>query len=223
MPNEAPAIDWAADVKRYVPDADNGAIAGLVRYCLVALKTRDTPVVSFGNPAEIRRVRENFCKKTLGLAEPDGVLDAAIARVGQRMGETSSRNRVTAYYLLAEHFGKLGLFGVAAAVTKEAVAPVAKLAEAVRGGFAPRPAPAGSDGFIGYAMLVGALGAGGMLFAAIAGSYIGGRFDAEPPPPPAAPAPAEPVPAELAPAAEAAAPADPESAATVSEVVEGRP
>lgn len=220
MSNEAPAIDWAADVKRYVPDADNGAIAGLVRYCLVALKTREAPVVSFGNPAELRRVRETFCKQTLGLTEPDAVLDEAIAGVGKRMSDTSSRHRVTAYYLLAEHFGKLGMFGVAAAVAKEAVAPVAKLAEVVRGGFGPRAAPAGSGDFIGFAVVIGALAAGGMLFAAIAGSFIGGRFDAEPPPPPPPPAA---VPAAPAPVVEAAPPVAPEGADVDSAVVEGQP
>ena len=74
MSNEAPATDWAADVKRYVPAADSGAIAGLVRHCLVSQKTREAPLVSFGMPAETRSVRENFCKKTLGLSDSDGAL-----------------------------------------------------------------------------------------------------------------------------------------------------
>ncbi len=68
MSNEAPAIDWADDVKRYVPSADNGAIAGIVHHSMVALKTRDASLVSFGNPAETRRVRESFCRED---ARPD--------------------------------------------------------------------------------------------------------------------------------------------------------
>jgi hypothetical protein len=31
------AEDWAADVKNYVPSADDKAIAGIVRYCGIAL------------------------------------------------------------------------------------------------------------------------------------------------------------------------------------------
>ena len=31
------AEDWAADVKKYVPSADDKAIAGIVRYCGIAL------------------------------------------------------------------------------------------------------------------------------------------------------------------------------------------
>lgn len=241
-------------------------------------------------------MREKFCKKKLALEEADDVIDAAIAAVGERMSDTTFRNRVTVYYLLAEHFDKLGLFGGAssagaaaavaapvatlaalgaatapeseaepdaapeaaldaasapepeaepnsapgaeiepapepeAAAAAEA-APVAPLAAAtipagVRGVYtlrSTRPAPGGmaaaggaGDGFAGLAVAVFA-GAGLiMLFAAIAGSYIGGRFDSDPPPPPAAAA----VPA--APAA-AATPVIPEGAGIVSEVVEGRP
>ena len=48
MSNAAPAIDWADDVKRYAPNADNDVIAGIVSHSLVALKTRDSAVVSFG-------------------------------------------------------------------------------------------------------------------------------------------------------------------------------
>ena len=33
--------NWAADVKRYVPNADEKAIAGIVRYCGIALQKRD--------------------------------------------------------------------------------------------------------------------------------------------------------------------------------------
>jgi hypothetical protein len=125
MSNEAPAIDWADDVKRYVPSADNGAIAGIVHHSMVALKTRDASLVSFGNPAETRRVRESFCKKTLGLTDPDAALDSAIAAVGQRMSDSTSPHRVTAYYLLADHFDKLGQFRAAATPSAEAARPLA--------------------------------------------------------------------------------------------------
>lgn len=214
MSNEAPAIDWAADVRRYVPNAENGVIAGIVNYCLIALKTRAAPLVSFGDPSETRRVRENFCKKTLGLTETDDEIDAAIAAVGNRMSDTTSRHRVTAYYLLAEHFGKLEMFSKAA--VSEVGAPVAKLAAAVRGAYVARAAPGGSDGFIGFALLVGGVAAGLMLFAVIAGSFIGGRFDKAPPAPAEAPAPAAAV-------AEPAAPAIPEGAGVIFELVDGKP
>ena len=221
MSEDQMPTDWAADVKRYVPDADDGVIAAIVRYCGIALRTRDASLVSFTDPAETDRVRENYCKKKLGLTDPDPVLDAAIAKVGERMSDTTFRNRVTVYYLLAEHFGKLGLFG-AAPVAAVAAAPVAAaplaaapLAAAaipagVRG--VARPRPGGSDdGFFGLAALVFGAGATIMLLAAIGGSYVAGRFDTAPPAPPPAPV-AQPAP-----------PAIPEGAGIVSEVIEGRP
>ena len=114
------AEDWAANVKKYVPDADDGIIAGIVRYCGIALQKRDSSLVSFGDPAETKRVRENFLKKKLALTDSDESLDKAIADVGTRMKGESFRNRVTVYYLLAEAFGKLDLFAKKAAASKAA-------------------------------------------------------------------------------------------------------
>ena len=104
------AEDWAADVKKYVPDADAKAIAGIVRYCGIALQKRDSSLVSFSDKAELTRVRDNFLKKKLGLSIPDPELDQAIMDVSNRMKGDRSKNRVTTYYLLAEKFGKLSAF-----------------------------------------------------------------------------------------------------------------
>lgn len=237
MSEEKAPTDWAADVKRYVPDADDGVIAKIVSYCGIALRTRDASMVSFTDAKETDRVRENYCKKKLGLEEPDDVLDAAIAAVGKRMSDTNFRNRVTVYYLLAEHFGKLSLFGGAAAaatvvplmaappeatppapVADAPAAPVAPqaLAGAPAAGVGAAAGSAGGGGFMGYAAVVFVGAAAIMLFAAIAGSYVAGRFDKEAPPPAAPAAPAAPV---AAPAPVAV----PEGAGIISEVVEGRP
>ncbi len=172
---EAPAIDWADDVKRYVPAADNGAIAGLVRHCLVSQKTREAPLVSFGQPSETRSVRENFCKKTLGLTESDGALDAAIASVGARMSDTTSRHRVTAYYLLAEHFGKLEQFAATAAATPPApvAAPLAPWAATMFDGPPPSTASGGPSTDLMFAAAVGLSGGALALCAAVA-STAGG-------------------------------------------------
>lgn len=277
MADDKAPTDWAADVKRYVPDADDAVIAKIVSYCGIALRTRDASMVSFSDKTETDRVREKFCKKKLALEDSDDVIDAAIAKVGERMSDTKYRNRVTVYYLLAEHFGKLGLFAgkpkagksapdagtagagakvvpiapLAAAAATVAAAPSPPVPEAPPASPAPAPTPtppeapasvapmaaasmpsasrsaaaphvvgpasAGGSGggFIGLAaaMFVG-LGAI-MIVSAIAGSYIGGRFDTEVPPPAAPAAPVAPV--------EPAAPVIPKGAGIVSEVVEGRP
>lgn len=105
------AEDWSIDVRKYVPDADASVIAAIVRYCGIALQNRDSSLVSFSDPAETDRVRENYLKKKLGLTESDDVLDEAIAEVGERMKADPTKNRVTVYYLLAERLRRLSVFG----------------------------------------------------------------------------------------------------------------
>jgi hypothetical protein len=103
--------DWAADVKKYAPDADDTQIAGIVRHCGIALHKTDSSLVSYSDPAELARVRDGFLKKKLARTEDDAALDAAIATVGEKLKGVNHKNRVTVYYLLADHFGQLGLFG----------------------------------------------------------------------------------------------------------------
>ncbi len=105
------AEDWAADVKKYAPDADPKVIAGIVRYCGIALQKRDSSLVSMSDKTETARVRDNFLKKKLGLTDSDADLDKAIAAVGETMKADRTKNRVTVYYLLAARYGKLATFG----------------------------------------------------------------------------------------------------------------
>jgi outer membrane protein OmpA-like peptidoglycan-associated protein len=150
------AKDWASDVKKFVPDADDGVIAGIVRYCGIALQKPDSSLVSYGDPVELGRVRNNFLKKKLALTDSDDVLDAAIARVGERMKGVNFKNRVTVYYLLLEDLGLLHLFakkgtaaangtsGVAAGVAAAGAAAVTAAAPAapVVKAEAPKPVAA---------------------------------------------------------------------------------
>lgn len=105
------AEDWSIDVRKYAPSASSNVVDAIVRYCGIALQNRDSSLVSFNDEAEVGRVRENYLKKKLGLASPDTELNAAIAAVGERMKGDRTKNRVTVYYLLAEHFRKLSIFG----------------------------------------------------------------------------------------------------------------
>ena len=104
------AENWAADVKKYVPNANEKAIDGIVRHCGIALQKRDSSLVSFTDKEEVGRVRNNFLKKKLALTNSDAELDKAIMLVGDKMKDDRTRNRVTVYYLLADHFGKLSTF-----------------------------------------------------------------------------------------------------------------
>lgn len=105
------AEDWSIDVRKYAPSASSNVIDAIVRYCGIALQSRDSSLVSFSDDVEVGRVRENYLKKKLGLTNPDAELNAAIAAVGERMKGDRTKNRVTVYYLLAEHFRKLSIFG----------------------------------------------------------------------------------------------------------------
>jgi outer membrane protein OmpA-like peptidoglycan-associated protein len=121
------ADKWLDDVRKYAADADENIVAGIVRYCGIALRKVDSSLVSFSDSKETDRVRENFLKKKLGLTDSDATLDAAIAKVGERMKADRTKNRVTVYYLLADQFSKLGLFAGA----KKAAAGAAVAAAAV--------------------------------------------------------------------------------------------
>jgi hypothetical protein len=105
------ATDWASDVKKYAPGADDKTIAGIVKYCGIALQKKDSSLVSFGDKDEVARVRNNFLKKKLGLTQSDAELDQGITAVSEKMKADRTKNRVTVYYLLADHFGKLPTFG----------------------------------------------------------------------------------------------------------------
>ncbi len=101
--------DWAADVKKYVPGADDEAIAGVIRHCGIALQSQDASLVSFGDPEEVGRVKASFLGKKLGVTD-EAAMDAAIDAVAKTLTGVHRKNRVTVYYLLADHFGKLDLF-----------------------------------------------------------------------------------------------------------------
>lgn len=105
------AEDWLVDVRKYVADAEEAVVAAIVKYCGISLQSRDSSLVAMSDKKERELVRENFLKKKLGLTAPDAELDAAVISVGQVMKADRTKNRVTVYYLLAEHFGSLGIFG----------------------------------------------------------------------------------------------------------------
>lgn len=105
------ATDWAADVKKYDAQADDHVIKGIVHYCGIALQHRDSSLVAFTDPKELETVKAHFLKKKLELTNAEVELDAALAEVARIMKADHTRNRVTVYYLLAKHFGKLSKFG----------------------------------------------------------------------------------------------------------------
>ena len=102
--------NYAEDVKKYVSNVDTGAVDGIVKHLGIALRTKDASLVAASDPEELKRVREGFLKKKLALPNSDADLDAAIQGVMTKMKGVREKSRVTVCYLLAEKFGKLGLF-----------------------------------------------------------------------------------------------------------------
>lgn len=165
------AEDWAANVRKYAPDADEAVIAGIVRYCGIALRKRDSSLVSISDPNETGRVRENFLKKKLGLTEADEALDDAIAAVGETMRGENFKNRVTVYYLLADRFGALDLFCKASKAGKAAVAaPPEPEAEAEDHTLADTLAAVGHGAGAVAGAMAGAFAGSGIGAGAVAGS-----------------------------------------------------
>lgn len=105
------AEDWFADVQKYHAGADEGVVKKIVNYLGIALRNRDSSLVAFSDPEEVGRVRERFLRKKLGLTDSDDVLNKALDAVKDMMSGDRTKNRVTVYYLLADWFGKLDMFG----------------------------------------------------------------------------------------------------------------
>lgn len=103
------ATDWAADVKKHVPGADDEAIAGIIRHCGIALHKVDSSLVSFSDKAETDRVKASFLRKKLEITD-EAAIDKAMEEVGAKLKGVNRKHRVTVYYMLADHFGKLDLF-----------------------------------------------------------------------------------------------------------------
>lgn len=107
----AETLDYATDIKKYTSNVNDGAVKGIVKYCGIALQSKDASLVSASDATELARVRDNFMKKKLGLTDPDATLDASIKSVMDRMKAERNKSRVTVYYLIAEKHGKLSAFG----------------------------------------------------------------------------------------------------------------
>ena len=103
-------IDYASDVKNYASNVDEEAITGIVRHLGIALRSRDASMVACGDPSELARIRDGYCRKKLQLSDSDDAVDAALQSTSYKMQRANTQARVTLYYLLAAHYGKLGIF-----------------------------------------------------------------------------------------------------------------
>ncbi len=105
MLNGGEMSKYLEGVHRYAPEADEAHVAAIAKYLGIALRNRDSSLVSCSDRNELDRVRDNFCKKKLGLEKARA--DAAIKAVCEQMAEDRNKHRVTFYYLVAQKTGTL--------------------------------------------------------------------------------------------------------------------
>ena len=98
--------DYLADVKKYDAKADEAVVNKIVKHLGIALRNRDSSLVSATDQKELDRVRDNWCVKMLGVDAAAG--EAAVAKVAKAMAADRTKERVTFYYLVAKELGKLG-------------------------------------------------------------------------------------------------------------------
>ena len=99
--------DYLVDVRRYDAKADEAAVAKIVKHLGIALRNKDSSLVSCSDPAELDRVREKWCVKKVGATDAKKC-DDIIGKVCETMKADKTKGRVTFYYLVAKHMDKLG-------------------------------------------------------------------------------------------------------------------
>ena len=98
--------NYLADIKKYDATADAAVVDRIVKHMGIAQRNRDSALVSCSDPEELVRVREKWCKKKIGETD-DARCDSIIEKVCETMAGDATKSRVTFYYLVAKHLGRL--------------------------------------------------------------------------------------------------------------------
>ncbi|MEL6818507.1 MAG: DUF2853 family protein [Pseudomonadota bacterium] len=98
--------DYLVDVQRYDSGADADVVQKIVKHLGIALRSKDASLVSCSDSSELDRVVEKWCMKKLGMTDK-AACDEVVGKVCEDMKEDRMKQRVTFYYLVAKHVGKL--------------------------------------------------------------------------------------------------------------------
>ena len=101
--------DYLADVKKHASNVDEAVVDKIVKHLGIALRNRDSSLVSCSDKTELDRVKNGFMTKKLGMTD-DAEKDSVLADVCKKMSGVNQKSRVTFYYLVAENTGKLSVF-----------------------------------------------------------------------------------------------------------------
>ncbi|OYR13636.1 DUF2853 family protein [Brucella grignonensis] len=99
--------EYLADVRRYDAGADEAVVGKIVKHLGIALRNRDSSLVSATDPEELKRVRDSWVAKKLGVADA-AKAEEVVNHVAEVMKGDRNKQRVTFYYLVAKQLGKLG-------------------------------------------------------------------------------------------------------------------
>jgi hypothetical protein len=99
--------NYIDDVKRYDKSPDLDAVTKIVKHLGNTLNSNDAAQVSGSDPKEMARVRDRWGVKKLGLEEAEA--ESLATKVATEMKADRNKSRVTFYYLMAKHAGKLDI------------------------------------------------------------------------------------------------------------------
>lgn len=98
-------MDYKTDIAKYTGAINDKAVEAIVKFCGIALQSRDASLVSCTDEAEVDRIRKGFAAKVLGLDEAEST--KVIRSICEKMKADKTKHRVTFYYLMAEATGKI--------------------------------------------------------------------------------------------------------------------
>jgi Asp/Glu/hydantoin racemase len=98
-------MDYKTDIAKYTGSINDKAVDAIVKFCGIALQSRDASLVSCTDEAEVDRIRKGFATKVLGLDAAES--DKIIKSICEKMKADKTKHRVTFYYLMAEAAGKV--------------------------------------------------------------------------------------------------------------------
>jgi hypothetical protein len=98
--------EYITDVRKFDAGADEAVVGKIVKHLGIALRNKDSSLVSCSDPKELARVAESWCGKKLGITDKAKV-DSVLEKVCSEMASDRTKSRVTFYYLAAKHLGKL--------------------------------------------------------------------------------------------------------------------
>jgi len=101
----AKAVNYHEDVKRYDPGAPKAIVDKIVDHLGPSLKNKDAALVACSDSKEKDYIVKNWVEGKLGLSGDTAQL---VDDVCHEMENDTQKQRVTFYYLLAMHTGKLG-------------------------------------------------------------------------------------------------------------------